>query len=122
MVQIHYYKPRGDDKEAWDNIDVTGFLGHKMQIKINFLCKDSILAAPLAIEIARCLNLASQRGEGGPIEALSVFFKAPLTADNKAPEHRFAIQQQNLVEWLHQDTKEDNPKKIKAPKGEKSLV
>lgn len=122
MVQIHYYKPRGDDKEAWDNIDVTGFLGHKMQIKINFLCKDSILAAPLAIEIARCLNLASQRNEGGPIEALSVFFKAPLTADNKKPEHRFAIQQQNLVEWLHQNAENENIEKIKAPKGEKSLV
>ena len=58
LVDIRYYRPRGDDKEAWDNIDVTGFLGQKMQIKINFLCKDSILAAPLAIEIARVLGLA----------------------------------------------------------------
>ena len=63
IIMIHYYRPRGDDKEAWDNIDLTGFMGQKMQLKLNFLCKDSILAAPLAIEIARCLDLAQQRGE-----------------------------------------------------------
>lgn len=101
IVHIHYYKPRGDDKEAWDNIDVSGFLGHKMQLKINFLCKDSILAAPLVIEIARCLNLASRRKEGGPLEAIGVFFKAPLTHDGRIPEHRFHEQQQELEEWLH---------------------
>ena len=60
LVDIHYYRPRGDDKEAWDNIDVTGFMGQQMQIKVNFLCKDSILAAPLVIEIARVLDLATQ--------------------------------------------------------------
>ena len=61
-VFIHYYPPRGDDKEAWDNIDFTGFLGHRMQMKINFLCKDSILAAPLVIEIARCWIWRSSAG------------------------------------------------------------
>ena len=80
IVMIHYYRPRGDDKEAWDNIDVTGFLGQKMQLKLNFLCKDSVLAAPLAIEIARCLGLAQQRGEGGVQEQMGIFFKAPQTA------------------------------------------
>jgi myo-inositol-1-phosphate synthase len=75
IVDIRYYRPRGDNKEAWDNIDVTGFLGQPMQLKINFLCRDSVLAAPLAIEIARCLDLANQRGEGGIQEQLSVFFK-----------------------------------------------
>ena len=79
IVDIRYYRPRGDDKEAWDNIDVTGFLGHRMQIKVNFLCKDSILAAPLNLEIARLLDLAKQRGEGGAQEQLSLFFKAPMT-------------------------------------------
>ena len=101
IVQIHYYKPRGDDKEAWDNIDVSGFLGHKMQLKVNFLCKDSILAAPLVIEIARCLNLASHRKEGGAIEELGAFFKAPLTSDGRVPEHRFYQQQQILEDWLY---------------------
>jgi myo-inositol-1-phosphate synthase len=64
VVDINYYRPRGDSKEAWDNLDVVGFLGQKMQIKVNFLCKDSVLAAPLVIEIARVLDLAQQRGEG----------------------------------------------------------
>ena len=80
IVDIRYYRPRGDNKEAWDNIDITGFLGQPMQIKVNFLCKDSILAAPLAIEIARCLDLAKRRGSGGVQEQLSVFFKLPMTA------------------------------------------
>ena len=100
LVRINYYKPRGDDKEAWDNIDVSGFLGHPMQIKVNFLCKDSILAAPLAIEIARCLDLSDRRGQGGVVEALGVFFKAPMTADGSAPNHNFTEQQLELQRWL----------------------
>lgn len=100
IVDIRYYRPRGDDKEAWDNIDVTGFLGQRMQIKVNFLCKDSVLAAPLAIEIARVLDLAQQRGEGGPQEQLSVFFKAPQVRNGHAPEHAFPAQQRMLLEWL----------------------
>ncbi len=102
IVQISYYRPRGDAKEAWDNIDLTGFLGERMQIKVNFLCKDSILAAPLAIEIARCLDLARRRGEAGPVEALGAFFKAPLVADG-VPEHAFFAQQRRLVRWLVDD-------------------
>ena len=100
IVHIHYYKPKGDDKEAWDHIDVSGFLGYKMQIKVDFLCKDSILAAPLAIEISRCLELASRCGERGPVEELGAFFKAPLTPDGSEPEHRFPVQQTILLEWL----------------------
>lgn len=100
VVKINYYKPRGDDKEAWDNIDVSGFLGQRMQIKIDFLCKDSILAAPLAIEIARCLNLAKRRGQGGVIESLGAFFKAPMTVDGRAPQHAFPEQQAELMRWL----------------------
>ncbi len=100
VVQIHYYRPRGDDKEAWDNIDVSGFLGQRMQVKVNFLCKDSILAAPLVIEIARCLDLARQRGEGGPQEHLGVFFKLPATKEGRTPEHDFFRQQQALTNWL----------------------
>ena len=100
IVDIRYYRPRGDDKEAWDNIDISGFLGHRMQLKINFLCKDSILAAPLVLEIARVLDLARQRGQGGPQEQLSVFFKAPMTTNGHAPEHSFHIQERMLTDWL----------------------
>ena len=100
IIMIHYYKPRGDDKEAWDNIDLTGFLGQKMQLKLNFLCKDSILAAPLAIEIARCLDLAKTRGQGGVREELSLFFKLPQTHDGAVPVHGFARQQAMLDDWL----------------------
>lgn len=99
IVDIRYYRPRGDNKEAWDNIDVRGFLGQSMQIKINFLCKDSILAAPLAIEIARCLNLAQKRGEKGIQEQLSVFFKLPMTRNEK-PEHALFRQEEMLLNWL----------------------
>ena len=101
LVDIRYYRPRGDDKEAWDNIDVTGFLGQKMQIKVNFLCKDSILAAPLAIEIARVVGLASKRGDGGVQEQLSHFFKAPMVKNGHAPVHAFHAQEAMLMDWLN---------------------
>ena len=100
IIMIHYYRPRGDDKEAWDNIDLTGFLGQKMQLKLNFLCKDSVLAAPLAIEIARCLDLAQQRGQGGVREELGLFFKSPQTRDGRDPIHAFGEQQLILDQWL----------------------
>ena len=100
IIDIRYYRPRGDDKEAWDNIDITGFMGQRMQIKVNFLCKDSILAAPLVIEIARCLGLAHRRGEGGVQEQMGVFFKAPMTANGHDPEHAFHMQQDQLLHWL----------------------
>ena len=110
LVRINYYKPRGDDKEAWDNIDVSGFLGQPMQIKVNFLCKDSILAAPLAIEIARCLDLAGRKGKGGVVDALGVFFKAPMTTDGSEPNHNFTEQQIELLRWLHEtDQLDDAP-------------
>jgi myo-inositol-1-phosphate synthase len=102
IVDIRYYRPRGDNKEAWDNIDIAGFLGQQMQIKVNFLCKDSILAAPLAIEIARCLDLAKQRGEYGIQEQLSMFFKLPMSR-NGTPEQAFHKQEEMLMEWLRAD-------------------
>ncbi len=100
IIQIHYYRPRGDDKEAWDNIDISGFLGQQMQIKLNFLCKDSILAAPLVIEIARVLDLAQTRGQGGVQEQLGLFFKAPQMANGGRPIHAFNEQQIALDLWL----------------------
>ena len=106
IVDIRYYRPRGDNKEAWDNIDITGFLGQPMQIKVNFLCKDSILAAPLAIEIARCLDLAHRRGEVGVQEQLSVFFKLPMTRSGP-PEQSFHRQEEMLNEWLSRASRGD---------------
>ena len=101
LVNIQYYKPRGDNKEAWDNIDLVGFMGQKMQMKVNFLCRDSILAAPLVIEIARVLDLAKQRGRGGIQEQLGIFFKAPMTPAGKREEHAFGTQERNLLDWLN---------------------
>jgi myo-inositol-1-phosphate synthase len=100
IVQIQYYRPRGDNKEAWDNIDVVGFLGQPMQLKLNFLCKDSILAAPLVVELARTLDLAKRRGEAGVIDALGCFFKAPMTQSGGPVEHAMAEQQRRLMNWL----------------------
>lgn len=99
IVDIRYYRPRGDNKEAWDNIDLRGFLGQSMQIKVNFLCKDSILAAPLAIEIARCLDLAKRRNESGVLEEISIFFKMPMTRRKKA-ENALHRQEEMLLSWL----------------------
>jgi myo-inositol-1-phosphate synthase len=103
LVDIRYYKPRGDNKEAWDNIDLKGFLGQSMQIKVNFLCKDSILAAPLAIEIARCLDLAKQRNEKGVLEEISIFFKMPMTkSKEKHAENALHRQEDILIDWFRQ--------------------
>lgn len=99
IVDIRYYRPRGDNKEAWDNIDLRGFLGQPMQLKVNFLCKDSILAAPLAIEIARCLDLAKRRGVSGIFEEAGVFFKLPMTRAGK-PENALHKQEDVLNSWL----------------------
>ena len=100
VVTINYYRPRGDQKEAWDTIDLVGFLGQKMQLKLNFLCRDSILAAPLVIEIARTLDLAARSGERGIQTQLGGFFKAPMTADGQAPEHALHRQEDALHAWL----------------------
>lgn len=111
LVDIRYYRPRGDNKEAWDNIDIIGFMGQAMQLKINFLCKDSILAAPLVIEIARLLDYAQQRGEGGVQEQLAIFFKLPQVADeiNQQPEHALHLQEQMLLEWLKKHAETSSP-------------
>ena len=120
LVDIRYYRPRGDNKEAWDNIDIVGFLGQPMQIKINFLCKDSILAAPLVIEIARLLEYAQRRGESGVQSQLSVFFKLPQVSNEatEKPEHALHTQEAMLVEWLNkhsvQTSRSGRPKKAKA--------
>ncbi len=100
IVAIHYYRPRGDNKEAWDTIDLTGFLGQAMQLKVNFLCRDSILAAPLVLEIARVLDRARSCGERGVQEQLGVFFKAPMTRAGSVPDQALQVQEQALRDWL----------------------
>ena len=109
VVRIDYYRPRGDQKEAWDAVDLVGFLGQRMQIKVDFLCRDSILAAPLAVEIARLLDLAQQRGQGGVQSHLGWFFKAPMTADGSTPEHALHRQERVLMGWLAGSAPSDPP-------------
>jgi myo-inositol-1-phosphate synthase len=99
-VNIHYYPPRGDNKEGWDNIDVFGWLGYPMQIKINFLCRDSILAAPLVLDLALFLDLAQRSGMHGVQEWLSFYFKSPQTAPGLYPEHDLFIQLMKLKNTL----------------------
>jgi myo-inositol-1-phosphate synthase len=108
IVDIRYYGPRGDNKEAWDNIDLTGFLGKKMQLKLNFLCRDSILAAPLVIELVRCVDLADRIGQGGVQEHLGAFFKSPMVEQGHVPEHGLPSQQRALRQWLRQAHKAEN--------------
>jgi myo-inositol-1-phosphate synthase len=101
IVDIRYYRPRKDNKEAWDNIDLKGFMGQTMQMKVNFLCKDSILAAPLVIEIARLLDLAKRRENFGIQKQLSLFFKLPMVKDStEIPVHELHRQEEMLVDWL----------------------
>ena len=106
-VRINYYPPRGDDKEGWDNIDIFGWLGYKMQIKVDFLCKDSILAAPLVLDLALFLDLASRAGKSGIQEWLSFYFKSPQTASGLYPEHDIFIQQKKLKNTLRSWMGED---------------
>jgi myo-inositol-1-phosphate synthase len=102
-VRINYYPPRGDNKEGWDNIDIFGWLGYPMQIKVDFLCRDSILAAPIALDLVLFLDLAQRAGMRGIQEWLSFYFKAPMCAPELYPEHDLFIQSmklKNTLRWL----------------------
>ena len=99
-VRIEYYPPRGDNKEGWDNIDIFGWLGYPMQIKIDFLCRDSILAAPLVLDLALLGDLAGRAKMSGVQEWLSFFFKSPMTNPGLTPEHDLFIQQTKLKNTL----------------------
>jgi len=103
VVRINYYPPRGDAKEGWDNIDIFGWLGYPMQIKIDFLCRDSILAAPIVLDLVLFLDLAQRAGMKGIQEWLSFYFKAPMTAPGLYPEHDIFIQLmklKNTLRWM----------------------
>ena len=102
-IRINYYPPRGDDKEAWDNIDIFGWLGYPMQVKVNFLCRDSILAAPIALDLVLFLDLAKRAPELrslGIQEWLSFYLKSPQTAEGLYPEHDLFIQSMKLKNTL----------------------
>jgi myo-inositol-1-phosphate synthase len=102
-VRINYYPPRGDNKEGWDNIDIFGWLGYPMQIKVDFLCRDSILAAPIALDLVLFLDLAKRAGMRGIQEWLSFYFKSPMCAPELYPEHDLFIQLmklKNTLRWM----------------------
>jgi myo-inositol-1-phosphate synthase len=100
LININYYPPRGDNKEGWDNIDLFGWLNYPMQLKINFLCRDSILAAPLVLDLALFLDLAQRAGRAGIQEWLSFYFKSPMHAATVYPEHDLSIQLKKLKNTL----------------------
>jgi myo-inositol-1-phosphate synthase len=102
-VRINYYPPRGDNKEGWDNIDIFGWLNYKMQIKVDFLCRDSILAAPIVLDLVLFLDLAQRAGFRGIQEWLSFYFKSPMTGPELYPEHDLFIQSmklKNTLRWM----------------------
>jgi myo-inositol-1-phosphate synthase len=99
-VRINYYPPRGDNKEGWDNIDIFGWLGYPMQIKIDFLCRDSILAAPIVLDLVLFMDLAQRAGLRGIQEWLSFYFKSPMCAPELYPEHDLFIQLMKLKNTL----------------------
>ncbi|MGD9793131.1 MAG: inositol-3-phosphate synthase [Acidimicrobiia bacterium] len=100
VVRINYYPPRGDNKEGWDNIDIFGWMGYPMQIKVNFLCRDSILAAPIVLDLALFMDLAARAGSSGVQEWLSFYFKSPQAVNAAGPEHDIFIQQTKLKNTL----------------------
>jgi len=100
VVRINYYPPRGDNKEGWDNIDIFGWLGYPMQIKIDFLCRDSILAAPIVLDLALFMDFASRAGMSGIQEWLSFYWKSPMTPEGLYPEHDLFIQLMKLKNTL----------------------
>ena len=102
VVRINYYPPRGDNKEGWDNIDIFGWLGYPMQIKVDFLCRDSILAAPIVLDLALFMDLAARAGESGVQEWLSFYLKAPQAAGEAPAEHDLFIQQTKLKNTLRE--------------------
>jgi len=107
VVRINYYPPRGDNKEGWDNIDIVGWMNYPMQIKVNFLCRDSILAAPIVLDLALFSDFAHRAGMKGIQEWLSFYYKSPMAAPGLQPEHDLFIQQTKLKNTLRHLMGED---------------
>ena len=100
-VRINYYPPRGDDKEGWDNIDIFGWLDYPMQIKVDFLCRDSILAAPIVLDLARLMDMANRNGRGGVQDFLGYYFKSPQpTYEGERVEHSLFKQEEILMDAI----------------------
>jgi len=99
-VRINYYPPRGDDKEGWDNIDIFGWLDYPMQIKVDFLCRDSILAAPIVLDLARLMDLANRKGNGGTQDWLGFYFKDPMAIGGEVPVHNLFDQETRLMDTV----------------------
>jgi len=106
-IRINYYPPRGDNKESWDNIDIFGWMGYPMQIKINFLCRDSILAAPVMLDLILFTDLAQRCGMSGILEWLSFYFKSPMTGEGLYPENDLFVQRSKLENTLRYLMKEE---------------
>ncbi|MCK6533245.1 MAG: inositol-3-phosphate synthase [Polyangiaceae bacterium] len=107
VVRINYYPPRGDSKEGWDNLDIFGWLGYPMQIKVDFLCRDSILAAPIVLDLALFMDLAKRASFRGVQEWLSFYWKSPMAAPGLDPEHDLFIQLmklKNTLRWMRGET------------------
>ena len=107
VVRINYYPPRGDNKEGWDNIDIFGWLGYPMQIKVDFLCRDSILAAPIVLDLVLFLDLAKRSDMSGIQEWLSFYFKSPMCSPDLEPEHDLFVQLAKLKNTLRHIMGED---------------
>jgi myo-inositol-1-phosphate synthase len=116
QVHIHYYRPRGDSKEAWDNIDIVGFAGVPMQMKVNFLCQDSVLAAPLVIDLVRLLDVAKRCGDYGAQRQLSLFFKSPHAVEGEEVVHDLFKQEQLLLNWARSRSARIHSNGTKSPK------
>jgi myo-inositol-1-phosphate synthase len=113
-VSIHYYPPRGDQKEGWDNIDLFGWLGYPMQLKINFLCRDSILAAPLVLDLALFMDLASRMGRAGIQDWLSFYFKSPLPPPGRRAEQDLFVQRSQLEAALREMAAQEEQRSRRA--------
>jgi myo-inositol-1-phosphate synthase len=100
LVRINFYPPRGDNKEGWDNIDLKGWLGMPMQLKVNFLCRDSILAAPLVLDLVLFMDLAHRAGLRGIQEWLSFYYKCPMVKEGLEPIHALSTQEMKLKNTL----------------------
>jgi len=109
QVQITYYPPRGDNKESWDAIDLFGWLGYPMQLKIDFLCRDSILAAPLLLDLVLFMDLAKRKGLSGPQEWLSFYFKSPVCLNGHRATHELSVQLALLKSQLSQFVEDSAP-------------
>lgn len=118
IVRINYYRPRGDNKEGWDNIDIFGWLGYPMQIKVNFLCRDSILAAPIVLDLALWMDLAARNQRFGIQEWLSFYFKSPLASPGTRPEHDLSVQLIRLENEIRKFVAE-NGESYALPRGSK---